>query len=162
MERRKAIIQVFLRSRLISEVEGEGISVVADGVTLKAISLSFVCDPELVLVLSVKSYRFLITRSITGKQPSIPPYDLEMTEVLINLEIRMGFPRRDRELRVLKTEAAFPLAVPKRCIGSKSSSEEWVRLNRIRLLRLQLVFDSGRRIESIEKRKVHVLLKLSC
>ena len=124
MERRKAIVQAFLRSRLISKVEGEGISVVADGVTLKATSLSFVCDPELVYVLSVKSYRFLITRSITGKQPSIPPYDLEMAEVRTNLEIRMGFSQRDRKLRVLKTEAAFPVAVPKRCIGTKSSSEE--------------------------------------
>jgi hypothetical protein len=134
MERREAVVQVFLRCRLITEEEGEGISIVADGVALEAISLSFVGDPELVYVLPPESDRLFIARNITTRQPSIPPYYLEMPKVLVNFEIRMGLPRRGGELRVLKTEAAFPVAVPKRCVGSKTSSKECVRLNWILLL----------------------------
>ena len=62
MERRVSLVKPFLRRRLITKLECEGVAVVSDAVTLETITLLLVDNAELVSMLPLEPHCLLLFR----------------------------------------------------------------------------------------------------
>ena len=131
MQRRVAHVKVLLGRWLISEIEGEGISLITDTVSLKSITFLLVRDAEFICVVALESHRLFISGQMLSRHPCISEYLLKMAEVLIDLEVRICLMRRYCKLWIFTSKAALPLSKPTRCSWTKCCLKKSVTVNRI-------------------------------
>ena len=82
--------QVFFWCHCIAKIETVSVSIFTNAVCLEAITLSFVINPLLVLMLALKTNCLLITGDMFSHIPCIHANPIDVAQKIINLVVRVS------------------------------------------------------------------------